>query len=535
MNAGDGSAPESGQLRTIDLFGALSLAADLALGLSAGHGVRATYIGIHLARELRLPPEQLPDLFYADLLMDAGCTAWTSQLAVAVLGDEIPARRDLFFLTDTRDTAEMFRWLARYMAAGQQFGTRMQRVVNFAMNGKAFMMEGLRNTSDVAARMAGRLGTSPGVQQALRFVFENWDGSGPHAQRATEIPLISRIVYATIFFEVFHQLWGRETAVKVAMDRRGKSLDPDVVDAFAHLAGSDDFWRGLEDDSTLTRLREMEPESPYRYFRESQLDDAARAFADFADLKSFYSGGHSRRVAALMERLALAMDLPEEEVTTLRRAGLLHDIGLVAVPSFVLHKPESRLTDSEWETLRLHPYHAERILSRVPAFQTVIPLVAGHHERPDGRGYFRGAGPEQTPTGARLLAVAERFDELTHAGPERAALSSTAALEAMGREAGAGFYPEALAALSRSLDLPAPAAVPAAAIERKPEWPAGLTGREVEVLRILSTGVDRRTMAKRLSVSEHTIRHHLEHIYGKIDVSTRVAATLFAIEHGLLL
>ena len=66
------------------------------------------------------------------------------------------------------------------------------------------------------------------------------------------------------------------------------------------------------------------------------------------------------------------------------------------------------------------------------------------------------------------------------------------------------------------------------------QWPAGLTDREVEVLRVLSTGATRHDIAQRLHVSEHTVRHHLEHIYAKIDVRTRVEATLFALEHELL-
>jgi HD-GYP domain-containing protein (c-di-GMP phosphodiesterase class II) len=81
------------QLRSIDILGALSLAGDMAMGLRAGHGVRATYIGMHIADRLGLPPAQRVDLFYAELLMDAGCTAWASKTAAAILSDDIAARR----------------------------------------------------------------------------------------------------------------------------------------------------------------------------------------------------------------------------------------------------------------------------------------------------------------------------------------------------------------------------------------------------------------------------------------------------------
>jgi HD-GYP domain-containing protein (c-di-GMP phosphodiesterase class II) len=152
-------------------------------------------------------------------------------------------------------------------------------------------------------------------------------------------------------------------------------LDPVVSDAVGRLAADDGFWQGLESESVWTLVRGLEPDSPYRYFPETRLDEAAEAFADFADLKSFYLAGHSRRVAALAERMASVLGSSPADLVTVRRAALLHDVGLVAVPSFVLHKPEDRLTDAEREALRLHPYHAERILARVPAFASAVPLV----------------------------------------------------------------------------------------------------------------------------------------------------------------
>jgi DNA-binding NarL/FixJ family response regulator len=103
----------------------------------------------------------------------------------------------------------------------------------------------------------------------------------------------------------------------------------------------------------------------------------------------------------------------------------------------------------------------------------------------------------------------------------------------MSDEAGRGLCPDCFEALEQELRADEPAVL----WRRKRhshEWPAGLTDREVEILRLLSRGLSRRQMAEQLFLSEHTVRHHLEHIYNKIGVSTRVAATLFAVEHGLL-
>ena len=435
-------------IRSIEILGALSVAADLAFGLRAGHGVRATYIGMHLADELGLPAEQRVDLFYSELLMDAGCTAWASQMATAILGDDTAARRDMFFFRDPNDPRDMLKWLAGYMAIGERLDKRLRQSIDFAIHGREFMLEGLRNSAETASRLARRLDRSPGVQEALRYAFEQWNGRGPYARRAGSIPLVSRIVYATIFLEVLHQVGGRNAAISIAQGRRGKTLDPDVVDAFLRLAARADFWSELEDESVWSRVREMEPESPYRYLSEDRLDGVAAAFADFADLKSVYSAGHSRRVAALASAIAARVALPALDVTNIRRAALMHDLGLVGVPSFVLHRPSSKLGLAEAETLRLHPHHTEWILARVPVFAPLCPIVAAHHERPDGNGYPRGLRGDQLPVGSRILAVADTYDELTHARPDGAALAPNDALQALAAESGARFDRAALAALA---------------------------------------------------------------------------------------
>jgi HD-GYP domain-containing protein (c-di-GMP phosphodiesterase class II)/DNA-binding CsgD family transcriptional regulator len=532
------NAPPPGYLRTADVLGALSLATDLAVGLPAEHAVRSCFIGMRLAALLGVPAEQLADVYYAHLLMDVGCTAWTSQLAGAILSDDIEARRQLVFAPDPQNPMVMMGWLAHYVAPGERGLTRVKRGVRFALHGRQFAREGFRNTCEVAHRFAQRLGMSEPVQQALLSVFEQWDGGGPHARRGEEIPLTSRIVYATSFIEAFHSIGGRDAAVRLARQRRAKAFDPSVVDAFLTVSVQTGFWEELEQESAWTTVLAMEPPSPYRYLPEARLEEVSLAFADFADLKSPYSAGHSRRVAALAERLARRLALPNQAVATVRRAGFVHDVGLVAIPSFTLDKPRPALTQVEWERLRLHPYHAERILSRVPALAPLVPLVAAHHERPDGRGYYRGLTESQIPVGARIIAVADCFDELTHDAPGRPALAAAAALPQLNAEAGSGLSADVLDGLRRELGVggqaTAPAGTAGAQKRARPRWPAGLSDREVEILRLLARGLSRRQLASQLVLSEHTVRHHLEHIYNKLGVSTRVGAALFAIEHDLV-
>jgi HD domain len=226
----------SGRLRTADVLETLSLASDLAVGLPAEHAVRSCYIGMHIADQLGLPPDQRADVYYAHLLMDVGCTAWTSQLAGAILSDDIEARRQLVFSPDPNNPFAMLGWLATHMAPDASKLTRMKRGLDFTLRGRAFAREGFRNTCEVAHRFAARLGMSEAVQEALLSVFEQWDGSGPHTLSGERIPVTSRIVYATGFIEVFHRSGGRATAIRLARQRRGKAFDPAVTDAFLSLS-----------------------------------------------------------------------------------------------------------------------------------------------------------------------------------------------------------------------------------------------------------------------------------------------------------
>lgn len=525
---GDPPAPRA--IRTSDVLGALSLAGDLAVGLPAEHGLRSCLVAMRLAERLSLPAWEQITVYYTSLLMDAGCTAWTSQIAKRMLTDEIVARRELVFHTDIRSRFQLVGWMWRFLAHGAPFATRAGRFVDFAAHGPDVLREGFLNTCDVARDLAARLGMPEEVQGALLSVFEQWDGGGfPRGLQGQNIPMACRVVYLAAFFEVFHASGGRAGAIELTRRGRGRAFDPEAVDALLAATNDADFWRAIESEEGLwPAVMSLEPENRLRWTSEEQVTDAAVALADFADMKSAYSLGHSRRVAAAAEAIALRLRLPEAEQLDLRRAALTHDLGLVAVPSFVLDKPRAKLTRSEWEQVRLHPYHGERILSNVPALRAAAGLVGAHHERIDGDGFPRGLTERQTPVGAQIIAVSDRFDELTHDAPDRSALAPEEALKVMEQEVGSSFSAGVFEPLKGALGFPQ-----AAAPSRR-EWPAGLTDREVEVLRLAARGFNRRETASKLSVSESTVRTHLEHIYAKIGVSSRAAATLFAVEHELL-
>ncbi|MCL4863316.1 MAG: HD domain-containing protein [Caldilineaceae bacterium] len=252
----------------------------------------------------------------------------------------------------------------------------------------------------------------------------------------------------------------------------------------------------------------------------------ARAFADVTDLKVPFLRGHARGVAELAAAAARHLKWAETDATTLYRAALLHDIGRVGVANGVWEKP-APLTRHEWEQVRLHPYHTERILSCSPALADLAPLAGMHHERLDGSGYYRQATADTIPLATRVLAAADAYQAMTQARPYRPALAA---------EAAAGGL---LAGVKRGqFDGAAVQAVLAGAghtqASRRRVWPAGLSDREVEVLILLTRGATNKEVAAELNISPKTAGHHVQHIYNKINVSTRAGAAMFAMEQGLV-
>ncbi|MER3486549.1 MAG: metal-dependent phosphohydrolase, partial [Chloroflexota bacterium] len=216
----------------------------------------------------------------------------------------------------------------------------------------------------------------------------------------------------------------------------------------------------------------------------------------------------------------------EAECVATRRAALLHDLGRLGVPNGIWEKP-GPLTAAEWERVRLHPYLTERILSRCTALAPLAILAGSHHERLDGSGYHRGIPASLLPPSARILAAADSYQAMTQARPYRPAYSAEAAAQQLQGEADAGKLDRQ--AVQAVLEVAGHIVTPV-----RPVWPAGLSDREVEVLRLITTGLSNREVAHRLKISPKTVGHHVEHIYNKIGVSTRAGAALFALQHDLL-
>jgi HD-GYP domain-containing protein (c-di-GMP phosphodiesterase class II) len=185
------------------------------------------------------------------------------------------------------------------------------------------------------------------------------------------------------------------------------------------------------------------------------------------------------------------------------------------------------LSQLEWERVRLHPYLTERILAHSPALGRVALLAGSHHERLDGSGYHRGSDSAALSKAARILAAADAYQAMGQPRPYRPPLGEKLRAAELQKEMDAGRLDRDA---GRAVLAAAGQAVPPARTSR----PNGLTEREVEVLRLISRGASNRVVARELVISPKTAGRHIENIYAKINVSSRAAAALFALQNGLL-
>jgi HD-GYP domain-containing protein (c-di-GMP phosphodiesterase class II) len=356
-------------------------------------------------------------------------------------------------------------------------------------------------------------------------VVEAWDGKeGVRGLRGEEIALPARITAVASTAALFDTIGGDTAVTHVLRRRAGGLLDPTLVAGF--LEHQRDLMAEARNRDPRDAVLAAEPE-PVRTVAPDRLVAVAAAIGDVADLKSAHTLGHSAGVAALAIAAADRMALDRLARGRLEVAALLHDIGRVGISNAIWEKP-GPLTHAEWEQVRLHAYHGERILDRSEALRPMATIAGTHHERLDGSGYHRGARAREIGPEARILAAADAFDALTHDRPHRRRRSAEEATTQLAAEADAG-----------RLDHDAVRAVIAAAgVEPPPraraERPAGLSEREIEVLRLLARGLSNGEIADRLVVSRRTAEHHVQHIYDKVGVSSRAAAALFAMEHALL-
>jgi HD-GYP domain-containing protein (c-di-GMP phosphodiesterase class II) len=504
-------------IRAAEVIAALSLATDLGIGVPLEYGLHSTLLAMRLADRLNVDAATATQTYYACQLFYVGCTA-NADVAADLFGADDALTT---YATPSRfgSRAEMTAGFLRAVAppGGAPIARAGQLARGVPRVARVFKHQ-IAAFCEVATMLTDRLGVHSSVGGLFAHVAERW--GEPGRTRGDEIPLAMRIVHVARDAAFQRMLGGADRAASVIRRRAGHAFDPDVVAVLADdAAGLIAMDAASAWDETLAR----EPR-PYTLLKGESIDSALAAMGHFSDLVSPYFVGHSTGVAVLAMNAARRCRFDIADVTTIRRAALVHDIGRVSVPARIWQQ-RGPLTPDDWEKVRLHSYQTERILHRSAFLAALAGLAGTHHERCDGSGYHRGTAASGLTRQARLLAAADAYQTKIEPRPHREPLTPAQAAEALTGEVHAG-----------RLDAFAVRAVLEAAGQRTPriERPAGLTQRETEVIGLLARGLQTKQIARVLGISVKTADNHIQNVYRKIGVSTRAAAALFAMQHGLV-
>lgn len=504
----------------------LAYATDLATGQSRDFALRACVLAMRIAEAAGLDDRERRNVFHQALLRYIGCNADTHLLASA-FGDEIALRQDLarIDMGNHSEIAETFvRAFTRVFrdAPPDELARAVQQGLAEAMQVSVPILAG---HCEVAQRIGARIGLTEEMRENLGQLYERWDGQGlPRGLKGEEVRLAVRLVTLAQDAICLFEAHGLATMAAMIEKRRGGAYEADLADLL--LADAARLLQGLDQPVGRETILALEP-APQAMLDEEACEQAYLAIADMVDMRMPHTLGHSRAVAALADAAGRQMGLPARDIRELRWAAYTHDIGELAVPVATWMRA-GPLTIRETDAARLHPYHGERALASLGGDgQPVAALVLRHHERLDGSGYHRYARAPDLPPAARILAAAEAFQTAREARPHRPALSDAAAAAKLRAAAREGkLCADAVEAVLAGAGQPARRA--------SAERPAGLTPREIEVLRLIAAGLTAKEAAQKLEIAPKTADNHIQSLYSKIGVTTRAAAALYALERGLV-
>ncbi|HUP75706.1 MAG TPA: HD domain-containing phosphohydrolase [Acidimicrobiales bacterium] len=507
--------------RLASLFGALASSADVASGFHTEKAIRTAIVASRLANVAGLGTQDQSDAYYLALVRFLGCTSFSPEAARFGGGDDHSVGRVMAFV-DPGEPAKLVRDIVRGVGKGAPAAKRVKGLASLFTDRSAPLVHA-QAECDVGDALARRIGMPDTILAALGDLFERWDGKGyPIGKAEDDIHPLARLVVIAEVLEIGEHRYGLDGALATARARSGGRFDPVLIDVFC--ASATDLFAGLGAGSVWELYLDAEP-TPHRNVTPAVVMRYAEAFARAVDLKSVWTATHSHTVGVLATTAGQAAGLNSEAVDELRIAGWLHDLGRVAVPNLLWDKP-GPLNAAEWEQVRLHAYHTERLLARSPLLAPVAAVAGAVHERADGSGYPKSLRSTQVESAARMLAACDVYAALREDRPHRPAISAEAAARTLAAEAGAGRLDPAAARCVLE-------AAGHARTARAGGWPAGLSDREVEVLRLVSRGGTNKDVARHLGISHRTVQHHVAHIYNKIGVTSRAGAALFAAENGL--
>jgi len=384
-----------------ELITALALVLDLQEDLNYYHAWRVAVISTLMAEEIL--PDEKSDIFIAGLLHDVGAMSLPNHMT-------------------------------RYPSMSEQI-----------------LHPIIRSHTIIGAQIVSDF---PGFEKAPSLILDHheyWDGHGyPRAKKGKEIVAGAQLIRAADTFDILFQTHPEKTLPQIMNDMNklvSKEFNKSVFSSLKKIM-NDKLFHDLIDAQKL-------PDLLFKLRDEisvSGVDDGTDImgisldiFGQVIDSKHAYTAGHSKRVSQNSLLIAISMNLPHDEVTRIKWAGLVHDIGKVAIPPAILDKA-SELSDDEYALLRKHTVYTEEILETVSCMSELVPIAAAHHERFDGNGYHHKLKGKDIPLGARILSVADTYDAMTSLRGHRDASLIPVAIDEIKNGSNTQFDPDVVEA-----------------------------------------------------------------------------------------
>ena len=437
---------DSATVKLSEVLSALSFVLDMVEGQPEGHVLRSCFIGMSIAERLRLSEEQRSALFYALLLKDAGCSSNASRVTALFGADDFGAKKALKTVDWSRLQGAV-PYVARAVSPDGGLWTRGRRFFTVCLKGPKTARELVQIRCERGAGISRSMGFPEETAGAIRNLDEHWNGAGhPDGLKGEEIPLLARICSLAQTVEVFYTTFGPVRAEEIARARSKEWFDPALVDVFLAEVRAGRLWESLGEPDLARSVSLMEPADRVLAATPEWLDLTAHAFARIIDAKSPFTYRHSEGVARAAAKMTEHMGFPPSVVRDQTRAGLLHDIGKLAISNRILDKP-GPLTAGELAKIKQHPRLTYEALTRVAPFHSIAEVAANHHERLDGSGYHQGLTGEDLSLSARIIAVADVFDALSQGRPYRPAMPIERVFAILKKESGTKLSPECVEVL----------------------------------------------------------------------------------------
>jgi HD-GYP domain-containing protein (c-di-GMP phosphodiesterase class II) len=414
-------------------MGELAAAASYGLSLGEGrdpyHAVRVAYISYRIADILGLIETETQAAVYGGLLHDVGTAGLGPALAVVA------------------DAPDVRIW-------SQLPREHVEQVAEVAGRRKTKIEELLVSHTRRGQRIAADLPLPDGADEVVFYHHEAWDGSGfPYGESGEHTCIGARIVAFADLIDAqansdFASPAVQDYLFQYARSQSRRRFDAEVVGAFAALAKDGEFWEDLSRPQTAAALRWWIESRP---LGNGLLQDTLWALADVYDSRSAYRTAHSAGVASYAQLLAVQMGYRNESIETLRTAALVHDLGMLGVPSAILDKG-TPLTELEWQQIRRHARCTCDALALAPSLAEAAKIASQHHEWINGQGYPEGSAGVGICALGRLLSVADGFEAVTSDRAYRSAASPDEALSVMRIRSGRQYDPTMLDALAHVIE-----------------------------------------------------------------------------------